>query len=318
LLAQDTWHGDVPAGITGVFRSTTSTGVVIPRVFQDDTPEDKAAVQQFIDGIDLYPLAEFDGKLKRRDWKKLPVFPAQAQTEGETKWVDPQKVFNELPAVLEDAAALPGEVARYAQLLAVLDASQKDPALRKAMIDEAAKADAEIIGPMFDYRNWGIQFPHYWSGTANGAEFGTDYFSRTANAKANIFINKPIETRYFGQDLDEAGGRLNGGNRYTVTFAKGQLPPVRGFWSLTLYNTHHFFSPNDLKRYSLGTKNKSLVYNDDGSLTLYVQADAPDAKFLPNWLPAPKGADFSFLLRAYWPEEAVTSGAWTPPPVKRA
>ena len=46
---------------------------------------------------------------------------------------------------------------------------------------------------------------------------------------------------YFYQDLDASGARLNGGNRYTVTFAKGETPPVYGFWSLTLYNQHHFF-----------------------------------------------------------------------------
>jgi uncharacterized protein DUF1214 len=52
-----------------------------------------------------------------------------------------------------------------------------------------------------------------------------------------------------------AGARLNGANRYTVTFPKDRTPPVNGFWSLTLYNEHHFFAKNDLKRYSLGTKN---------------------------------------------------------------
>ena len=34
-----------------------------------------------------------------------------------------------------------------------------------------------------------------------------------------------------------------------------------------------------------------------------------------NWLPSPKGAEFSLYVRAYWPEEAITSGKWTPPPV---
>src|SRR5262249_28775514 len=118
--------------------------------------------------------------------------------------------------------------------------------------------------------------------------------------------------------LDDAGGRLNGASRYTVTFAKGQLPPVRGFWSLTLYDEHHFFAPNELKRYSLGTKNKTLKLDPDGGLTLYVQADSPGADKESNWLPAPKGADFSLYVRAYWPEPAITQGKWTPPPVRKA
>jgi hypothetical protein len=120
-----------------------------------------------------------------------------------------------------------------------------------------------------------------------------DYFTRTAVAKSNIFVNKPNETKYFYQDLDDSGQRLNGANRYTVTFAKDGTPSVRGFWSLTLYNQHHFFVPNDIKRYSVGTKNKTLQYNPDGSLTIYVQADAPtDPLRRSNWLATarrPKG-----------------------------
>ncbi len=82
-----------------------------------------------------------------------------------------------------------------------------------------------------------------------------------------------------------------------------------------LYNAHHFFSPNDQKRYSLGTKNKDLKYNDDGSLTLYVQSSTPGAGKEDNWLPAPVNEDFSLYVRAYWPEPAALDGAWTPPAV---
>jgi len=100
-----------------------------------------------------------------------------------------------------------------------------------------------------------------------------------------------------------------------VTFAKDQTPPVNGFWSLTLYNEHHFFAPNAANRYSLGTKNKTLKYNDDGSLTLYVQSDAPGPDQESNWLPAPKTGAFSLYVRAYWPKAAIVDGSWTPPAV---
>ena len=45
LLVGPDWKGEVPKGITKVFRSSTNTGFVAPRVFQDDTPEDKRAIQ---------------------------------------------------------------------------------------------------------------------------------------------------------------------------------------------------------------------------------------------------------------------------------
>src|SRR5262249_31000003 len=156
-------------------------------------------------------------------------------------------------------------------------------------------AEKELVDPLLQFRNWGEQLPYHWSAVSNGAAFGTDYFARTAVAKSNILVNAPTETKYFYQDLDDTGERLNGGNRYTVTFAKDQIPPVDGFWSLTLYDAYHFFAPNDLKRYSLGTKNKTLRFADDGSLTIYVQADPPGADKESNWLPAPKDADFSLF-----------------------
>ena len=58
---------------------------------------------------------------------------------------------------------------------------------------------------------------------------------------------------------------MNGGSRYAVIFVAGQLPPVNGFWSLTVYNKEHLFEPNKLNRFSLGTKSKSMKPDSDGS-----------------------------------------------------
>jgi hypothetical protein len=317
LLVGPDWKGDVPNGITGVFHAKTNTGMVVPRVFQDDTPEDKQAVQPVINGINVYPLSEFDGKMKPKDWKHITKFASQATGAAETRWVFPDKFFDELPAVLNDAKPLPGEQARYEQVLAVIAAAEKDPALKKAMTDEVTKADKDLIDPLLQFRNFGLQLPANWVTISNGAAFGTDYFTRTAVARSNILVNKAIETKYFYQDLDDAGARLNGSKRYRVTFPAGQIPPVKGFWSLTMYDQYHFFVPNAIKRFSIGTKNKDLKPNSDGSLTIYIQSNEPvDPAQKTNWLPAPKSGDYSIFMRAYWPGESITSGQWTPPPVK--
>jgi hypothetical protein len=43
-----------------------------------------------------------------------------------------------------------------------------------------------------------------------------------------------------------------------------------------------------------------------------VRADEPsELTQRPNWPPAPKDADFSLFVRAYWPQEKITSGQWT-------
>lgn len=318
LLAGPDWAGETPKGITRVFRASTRTGLAGPRIFQDDTAEDKRAVQDVLKQVMMYPLSEFDGTMQSINWSKLPRDKGAPPGETETRWVFPEKFFDELPAVLADAPPLPGEEARYAQVLAVLAALKANPALKPAMIKAAQETDAQLVEPLFQFRNWGQKLPHHWSTISNESAFGTDYFTRTAVAKSNILVNSPNETKYFYQDGDETGARLNSANRYTVTFAKGQTPPVHGFWSLSVYNEHHFFVANPINRFSVGTKNKDLKLGRDGSLTIHVQADPPkDAAARANWLPAPKG-DFSLYVRAYWPKVEVTDGTWTPPPVVRA
>ena len=84
-----------------------------------------------------------------------------------------------------------------------------------------------------------------------------------------------------------------------------------------MYDQQHFFAPNSLKRYSVGTKNKQLKFSDDGSLTVYVQHDSPGGDKEANWLPSPKGP-FEMTIRTYGPKPEVLSGEWTPPAVTRA
>jgi hypothetical protein len=86
LLAGPNWKGETPAGVNAVIRSPTDLVAIFPRVFQDDTPEDKAAIQSILSRITVYPLSEFDGKMKTKDWKSTPAFPAPVgHGAGETK-----------------------------------------------------------------------------------------------------------------------------------------------------------------------------------------------------------------------------------------
>lgn len=85
-----------------------------------------------------------------------------------------------------------------------------------------------------------------------------------------------------------------------------------------MYNEHHFFEPNSINRYSVGTKSKDLKFAADGSVTIYMSNEIPaDTAQSANWLPTPKG-DFSLYIRSYWPEAAITEGKWTPPPIEQA
>jgi hypothetical protein len=269
LMVGPNWTGDKPAGITAVVRSSTRMAFALPRIFMDDTLEDHKAIQSVLSQIAFYPLSEFDGKMKTTDWSKLPHFPApKTSGKGETKWVNPETYFAELPAVMKDVPPLPGEEALYKWIASVAEAAAQDPEIMKTLQAAAVAAEREMITPFFQWHYNGRPAGNGWNSPVNNAEWGTDYLNRTATAKSNMYENRPEETKYIYRDLDSMGQQLDGRHAYVVTFPKGQVPPVKGFWSLTLYDAEHLFYPNPLGRYSLGTKNKSLRYDADGSLTL--------------------------------------------------
>ena len=317
LLVGPNWKGATPAGINAVVRSSTELAFTAPRIFKGDNPEDSKAVQPVLGQIMFYPLSQFDGKMKTTDWSKLPHFPAPAGPGGETKWVVPEKFFDQLPGVMKLVPPLPGEEALYGWISSVFEAAAKDADAKKALVESFVATDKDIIAPLFQWKYNGRSSGNGWYSPVNNAEWGTDYLNRTGTAKSNMYDNKPNETKYIYRDFDSHGQQLEGKNNYTVTFAKGQEPPVRGFWSLTLYNEHHLFTPNALNRYSLGTKSKSfLKYNADGSLTLYFGAKSPGKDKETNWVPAPNGA-FSLYIRCYWADKAVLDGTWMPPQVEK-
>jgi hypothetical protein len=319
MIVGPNWKGDTPSGIAGVVRSSTDFAVTMPRIFLNDTPEDHAAVQPLLSQIQIYPLSQFDGKMKTKDWSKMP----QPQKKGvpakysatQPPWVDPATFFETLPIVMKQVPPMPGEESLYKLIGSVVDAAAKDPEIMKTLQATALAADEELIAPMMQWKYNGQPVGNGWTSPPDNGAFGADYILRAGAVKADPYDNKRNETMYFYTDNDTAGKQLDGKSSYTVTFPKGKLPPVKGFWSLTMYNPAHFFAPNALNRFALGTKNKSLKYNDDGSLTIYLGNKSPGKEKESNWLPAPVG-NFSIWLRAYWPDQAILDGTWKPPVIQ--
>lgn len=315
LIVSPDWKGVKPENITEVFVSQTNLSVVIPRVFMDDTKQDRIAIQPIINQIAIYPLSEFDGTMKITKWKELPVLPEPAKTSAEKKWVNPDTFFQTLSEVIKEVPPMKGEEALYQTINNVLLAAAKNPEYMKILVGTANKMESELVDSLFFFNNVGVQIDNYWTRPFNNAAFGFDYLTRTAIAKSNIFTNHFKESAYFYQYRDAGGKRLDGTkNKYAITFGKDELPPVNGFWSITLYDKNHFFHQNELKRYSLGTKNKSLKYNKDGSLTIYFQHTKPAEELVSNWIPAPADK-FAVTIRAYWPQESIINGEWVAPAI---
>ena len=142
-----------------------------------------------------------------------------------------------------------------------------------------------------------------------------------AQAHSVTFIEKDI---WFPEgadvELDDADGEpLDGSaHAYTMTFPDGALPPVKAFWSLTMYDgATQLFIHNPIDRYLLNsTTMDDFRFNDDGSLTLLVQSDPPDDAWRANWPAAPDGP-FYMVVRLYGPEAETLDGTRTPSPAVR-
>jgi hypothetical protein len=142
-----------------------------------------------------------------------------------------------------------------------------------------------------------------WGTRVRGADFGDDIVYRAAFAATSLGGHLPVENRSYT--------RLGDGSRPAVLrFGPGAAPPVRAFWSLTVYGPDLFFVPNPIDRYSVGDRTPGLVLAPDGSLSIEL---APEPSGPPsNWLPTPAGP-YVLSLRAYEGEPPVVDARWFPP-----
>ena len=317
LLVGPHWKGDKPAGIEAVIRSSTALANAIPRVFMDDTPEDRKAIQPAINQIVFYPIKDFNGTMKTTDWAQAPAIPGpKSEGGGETKWVVAEKFFDQLGTVLYTVAPLPGEEALYGQFRVLLDAAAKDPAVKSALVEAAVETEREVIEPFFEWKRNGRPAGNGWNRSTNNARFGWDYYNRTGTAKSNMFDNKPTETQYIYTDDDSEGAPLDGDQSYQVIFGPGQEPPVSGFWSMTLYNEEHFFHPNRSEALLAGHQEPRSPQGRRRLADAARRGEVAGGDKESNWLPAPNG-HFSLYIRAYWGQQGILDGSWKPPVIRK-
>ena len=181
-----------------------------------------------------------------------------------------------------------------------------------AIIRGAQAAYAAIINRWQSHRgstNW-IHFD-------NVGHWGTNYLDRAALTEYIQVGNDRKAAYYANAFVDASGLPLDGGSfAYTITFAQDQLPEYQRFWSLTAYTPEYVeLVPNALDKYVVASYTPDLVTAEDGSVTIYVQADQPKGS-TANWLPVPKG-HFSLLFRVYGPLGTALAGTYVVPKIHR-
>ena len=156
-----------------------------------------------------------------------------------------------------------------------------------------------------------------WQMVYGTGDYGTNYMLRATIAYQGLGANLNADAVYPSTFVDGDGNKLSSDKKYVLHFNKDVIPPINGFWSLSMYNDKMAFADNPINRYSLGSLSvPPLIQNSDGSIDIYIQPDSPDPANTPNWLPAPASGDFSLTLRLYWPQESVVNKTWAPPAVQ--
>jgi hypothetical protein len=327
LIAGPGWDGEKPAGITDVIRSETGFAFSITRT-QLFGSDDLVAIRDIQDSYGLQPLSSFLGT-EAPPAKAIPDFPMWHEgsqfDERFFGYLDFMMSLLETPAqgeeVLWDRLARlgiePGNTFDFPALpLEIQDAL-------KAGVEAGFNEIEEILAtfnddPLGSAKVFGTREFLQESGKEN---FGHEnhHLIRAAAAHIGLYGNSAAEAIYPAYLADVEGRPYDAStNRYTLTFEAGKLPPVKAFWSLTMYDAPtQLFITNPLDRYLLNsTMLEQFRREDDGSLVLHVQRESPGRGREANWLPAPDGP-FYMVLRLYGPETEALEGAWTPPPANK-
>lgn len=322
LITGPSWHGSVPAGITQHIASPTGNLFIIGRVYAQATQADYDAVHALQKNFTLVPLSSYGKSYTPPAGSVNPNAPSvKEKVRSIIAAMSAQQYFNAMatsmaanPPVLPQDQAIVAEMAKIGLVPGKpFSMTSFPPAVQKA-IDAAPKAAFDKIAaqqsqPQKTLNGWNVK------GGAGG-RYGADYLPRAVVSAFGWGANQPKDAVYPNTQVDSTGAPLVGGNVYRVRFAKGKLPPVKGFWSITMYDSEYFFYPNPLNKLNVSMRNH-LKANADGSIDLYFSHVQPAHVAQSNWLPAPSGK-FILMMRLYWPDEtppSILDATWSPPPV---
>lgn len=313
------WKGTLPPGVTE-YKSPTSLVWLLGRIYCTGTSEDYAAVHALQDQIQLVPLSSYGKPYTPPAGTVDPSVDMKTAVREQVNKMSAVEFFTLLCKLMKDnppTAADAAQTAKFAQI-GIVPGQDFDPGKLKA--DFARRVpEIGVDRIMIQYKiNRDFKDENGWAFTTKTGLYGTDYLMRALVTAIGLGANRPQDAVYPVSKKDDADQSYNGANKYVIHFPKGQLPPAKGFRSLTMYDSSYFFVSNPINRYSISAR-QDLKANADGSTDLYIQKDSPGKDMESNWLPAPSG-DFVLMLRTYWPSEtnpSILDGSWKIPPVKK-
>ncbi|MBI1246743.1 DUF1254 domain-containing protein [bacterium] len=311
------WKGDLPKTMY-VIRAPTSVGWIIGRT-QTNGKADFGNVHKFQAGLRAIPLSAWGTNYTPPNGKIDSSVSADPPTEQVAR-MDVAEFFGRFIELTKANPPHPNDYPILARMKRIglepgkpFDFAKAPANIRAALTDAIPICQKRLTGGLASagtvVNNWGMLLSPI--GT-----YGTDYYRRALIAYGGLGANVIEDAIYPTAFVDSDNSLFDSGKKYVLHFSKEGIPPVRAFWSLTMYNDNQLFAHNPINRYAIGDRDK-MEFNEDGSLTLYIQRDSPGKDKENNWLPAPESGGFSMNLRLYWPKPEALDGTWKPPAVQR-
>ncbi len=314
LISGPGWHGTVPAGVTE-YKSPTGLVWILGRIYCTGTKQDYADVHALQAKLSLVPLRAYGKPYTPPAAAVNPTYNQKGAVRSQVEALSASQYFALLGQLLKtNPPEVPQDTAIVSEMKELgltpgtaWDASKLSPSVQSALT--AAKADAEkrIKG----FASEGVEVVNGWTIIKKTGIYGDDYLDRAFVTAVGLGANRPQDAIY-----PSILRPLDGAKTYSIHFAKGMAPPVKGFWSITMYDTAFFFVPNSLNKNSISPR-QHFKENADGSIDLYFSAKQPPGVPASNWLPAPAGK-FLLMMRTYWPDPTAPTlldGSWQPPAV---
>ena len=312
LIAGPEWKGEKPAGVKDVLRSETEFAYILFRT-QLFNMADLPKVNKIQGDYKAQPLSAFlkqpaPAPAPAVSWPKIGELPQGADI---FPYVD--FLFQFCPPNPSESALL----ARFAKINVgpnqTFEMTKFSPEIQQAINDGIQDANKEFEAVIHEVKTNPKMTSAAFFGTRDAMK--DNYLYRYTGAKMGLYGNSAADAIYFGIFADANHQPLDASkSNYEFRFAKGELPPAKAFWSLTMYDDKsQLLVENPLKRYLLNsTTLKSYKYGADGSLTFYIAHDNPGPAKQSNSLPAPNGP-FYTVLRLYMPDPVVADGTWMKP-----
>jgi len=247
------WAGTLPAGVKE-YKSPTNMVWILGRTYCTGTPQDYKEVHAFQDQLSIVPLSVYGSRYTPPAGRVNPDIDMKTPVRDQVNRLSATEYFSVLAALMKEnppAAADAPMVARMARIGIVpghdFDMSKLDPAAARALQDVPKTAFTKIAAHM---QSFGTKV-NGWVVPRVVGVYGTDYLQRATVAAFGLGANRTQDAVYPTSQADAAGVPYNGANRYVMHLAKGELPPVDAFWSVTMYNDQFFFVANPLNRYTL-------------------------------------------------------------------